>query len=65
MSFAFFKCLYIHHIAGYDIGDKHYLPSGPLQPETPLHQHQGLLFDEEQLCLYFLSHGAKIICKLL
>jgi hypothetical protein len=28
-------------------------PSGALPPRHLLHQHQGLLYDQKQFCLYF------------
>jgi hypothetical protein len=58
IGFAFFKCLYIHHIARYDIRiNTTALPSG-LQPKR-LHQHQGLLFDEDNFVCIFLAMAQK------
>jgi hypothetical protein len=48
---TFLERLHINHIARNDIWDKITLPSGAFATDTPLHQHQGLLFDERQLCL--------------
>jgi hypothetical protein len=52
---TFLERLHINHIAGTTFGIIT-LPSGAFATDTPLHQH-GLLFDERQLCLYFLSHA--------
>jgi hypothetical protein len=58
IGFAFFKCLYIYHIARNDIRDNH-LPSD-LCNRNAFAQHQGLLFDEETtLSVFFLAMAQK------
>jgi hypothetical protein len=53
-SLTFLERLHINHIARNDIWDKITLHPAPLLP-IRLFQHQGLLFDERQLCLFFLA----------